>query len=287
MAKAHRDIAASVRQRLLNLARKTGRVFDVVLVNYGLERLIHRLSLSPHRDRFILKGGMLVTLWTDDDHRVTRDADFLGYGALEEERLITDFKEILGIKTDDGLRYDVGVLSAVQIREEHEYGGFRLKTFAYLGTTRIPITIDVGFGDAVADPSYTIDYPSLLDMPSSNVRAYPPATVIAEKFHAITTLGLANGRMKDFYDLWAIPSATPVEPTDLDAAIRATFERRATVIPTDRPVGLSQVFVDDERKSQQWTAYINSIGLEGLALGEVVESIWSYLGPACARISLT
>ena len=285
MAKAVKNLAASIRQRLLNLSREQGRVFEVVLVAYGLERLIYRLSISTHRDNFVLKGGMLVTLWTAHEKRVTRDADFLGHGDASEDHLKTVFAEFLSQGLDDGLVFDTEALSAQAITQEQEYGGVRLKTIAHLGQTRIPITIDIGFGDAMTQSDYTIDYPSLLEMPTANVRAYPPVTVIAEKFQAIVALGLANSRMKDYYDLWAINNVQVIEPHALDAAIRATFERRETAIPQKVPVGLSAEFVRDVQKLQQWGAYADSIDLDNLSLDIVVEMIWSYLGPACKRLN--
>jgi len=251
VAKVPKNLAASVRQRLLNLSRKQGRIFDVVLVTYGLERLIYRLSVSEYRDQFILKGGMLVTLWIEDESRVTRDADFLGVGDTSEDHLKSVFRKLLALDVEDGLVFDVDGLTAETIKEEQEYGGIRLKTIAYLGTTRIPITVDIGFGDAVTDRDYTIVYPSLLDMPTAAVRAYPPATVIAEKFHAIVTLGLANSRMKDYYDLWAMHNTRLIDTKDLAVAIRATFEHRGTGIPGQVPAGLSNSFVSDDQKSQQ------------------------------------
>jgi predicted nucleotidyltransferase component of viral defense system len=285
MAKAPRNLAASVRQRLLNLSREEGRVFDVVLVTYGLERLIYRLSVSDYQDRFILKGGMLVTLWISDDSRITRDADFLGTGDASEERLKSVFANILSLEADDGLVFDVDGLTAETIREEQEYGGIRLKTIAYLGKMRIPITVDIGFGDALTDRNYTIDYPSLLDMPLATVRAYPPATVVAEKFQAIVALGLVNNRMKDYYDLWAIHNSQRIKVKELDAAIQATFERRGTDIPREIPIGLSDDFVNDEQKIRQWRAYVASIDLKGLSLDTVVDAIWSYIAPACERLT--
>ena len=152
MARQPVNLAKSVKDRLLNLARAEGKVFDVVLVRFALERLLYRLSLSEHRDRFVLKGGMLVTIWLDDDNRVTRDADFLGHGDADADQLVVDFREIMNVAADDGLVFDLDNLSATAIREEMEYGGTRLKTVAYLEKTRIPITIDIGFGDAMADP---------------------------------------------------------------------------------------------------------------------------------------
>lgn len=285
MAKTPTNMAKSVKDRLLNIARQEGRVFDVLLVRFALERLLYRLSISEHRDRFVLKGGMLVTAWVDDDNRVTRDADFLGHGDPDPKRLAADFREIMAIESDDGLVFDLDALAAKAIREEMEYGGTRLKTAAYLEKTRIPVTIDIGFGDAMADATQQLDYPTLLDLPAPNVRAYPPATVIAEKFQAMVALGVLNGRMKDYYDLWAIPRALEIADDDLDAAISATFERRQTAIPTERPPGLSAEMVDDEVKQRQWRAYAASVELEGVSLESIVDTVWGLVGPSCARIA--
>lgn len=284
MAKAPANMAKSVKDRLLNIARQEGRVFDVVLVRFALERLLYRLSVSGHRDRFVLKGGMLVIVWVEDDNRVTRDADFLGHGDPDPERLAADFREIMAIESEDGIVFDLEALTATAIREEMEYGGTRLKTAAYLEKTRIPVTIDIGFGDAMADATQQLDYPTLLDLPAPNVRAYPPATVIAEKFQAIIALGVLNGRMKDYYDLWAIPRALDIDADDLDAAITTTFARRQTAIPMERPPGLSAEMVNDEGKQRQWHAYATSVELENVSLELIVEEIWKLVGPSCARI---
>ncbi|MCK6105623.1 nucleotidyl transferase AbiEii/AbiGii toxin family protein [Brevundimonas sp. EYE_349] len=284
MAKTPTNMAKSVKDRLLNIARQEGRVFDVLLVRFALERLLYRLSVSEHRERFVLKGGMLVTVWVEDDNRVTRDADFLGHGDPDPERLAADFREIMAIESDDGLVFDLDALAATAIREEMEYGGTRLKTSAYLEKTRIPVTIDIGFGDAMADATQQLDYPTLLDLPAPNVRAYPPTTVIAEKFQAMVALGVLNGRMKDYYDLWAIPRALEISDADLDAAITATFERRQTAIPMERPPGLSAEMVNDETKQRQWRAYAASVELENVSLESIIDKVWGLVGPSCARI---
>lgn len=285
MAKAPVNIAKSVKDRLLNIARREGRVFDLVLVRFALERLLYRLSVTEHRDRFILKGGMLVTVWIDDDNRVTRDADFLGHGDPDPERLIADFRQIMAGEGDDGLVFDLDALSAEVIREEMEYGGVRLKTAAYLERTRIPVTIDIGFGDAMADATQHLDYPTLLDLPAPQVRSYPPASVIAEKFQAMVALGVINGRMKDYYDLWAIPRAIEIAPNDLDAAIRATLERRETAVPSERPPGLSSEMSEDSAKQRQWRANAASLELENLSLEAVIDAVWDLVGPSCDRLS--
>lgn len=284
MAKTPTNLAQSVKDRLLNIARQEGRAFDVLLVRFALERLLYRLSVSEHRDRFVLKGGMLVTVWVEDDNRVTRDADFLGHGDPDPDRLAADFRGIMAIESDDGLVFDFDALAATPIREEMEYGGTRLKTSAYLEKTRVPVTIDIGFGDAMADATQQLDYPTLLDLPAPSVRAYPPATVIAEKFQAMVVLGVLNGRMKDYYDLWAIPRALEIGAGDLDAAIAATFERRQTAVPTERPPGLSAEMVNDETKQRQWRAYAASLELENVSLESIIAEVWGLVGPSCARI---
>jgi predicted nucleotidyltransferase component of viral defense system len=279
------NLAASVKQRLLNIARAQGQVFDVVLVRFALERLLYRLSISDYRDRFILKGGMLVTMWVEDDNRVTRDCDFLGHGDSSEEGLKKAFAEIMALDGGDGLSFDAERLSVTAIREDMEYGGTRLRTVAYLERTRIPVTLDIAFGDALADTPRELSYPTLLDMEAPRIRTYPPATVIAEKFQAMVALGIANGRMKDYYDLWAIPKTVAISDAELDAAIAATFARRETPIPTERPPGLSADFTGDETKRRQWRAYADSIELKSVSLEEIVEAIWALVGPCCERLA--
>ena len=285
MAKPPKDIAASVRQRLLNLARQEGHVFDVVLVAFGLERLVYRLSVSDYRDRFVLKGGMLVTLWTADTGRFTRDIDFLAFGSNEEAALKEAFSTILAIEGGDGLIYDAANLTAAPIREDQVYGGMRLRTTAYLGATQIPITVDLGFGDALGDPKYQIDYASLLDFPAASIRAYSPATVIAEKFQAVVALGIANSRMKDLYDLWTLPKAVEIDSRELADTIRGTFNRRETAIPTTCPIGLSPEFSTELGKETQWRAYSSGTTPEGKPLAEVTAEIWSWMEPACQPAS--
>lgn len=285
MADGRRTSAASIRQRLLDIARAEGRVHEVVLVRYAFERLLYRLSISAHRDRFALKGGMLVTQWINGGNRETRDADFLGFGESAIDKLRVTFAEIMSTQADDSLEFDVGALRADQIREGMEYEGVRLRTTAYLEKTRVPVTVDVGFGDAVAPKLEPMNYPSLLGMQEPNIQAYPPAAVIAEKFQAMVAIGAINGRMKDYHDLWAIPSAIEILSADLDAAIAATFERRRTVIPSDRPEGLSRAFADDPAKQRQWHNYAESIGLDSVTLVEVVEAVWDLVGPSCTRLT--
>jgi predicted nucleotidyltransferase component of viral defense system len=285
MVDRSKNVAASIKGRLLNIARAQGRGLDILLVRFALERLLFRLSRSPHRNNYILKGGMLVTQWLDHDNRETRDMDFLGFGTDDQEAIRVIFSEIMAVDADDGLVFDIEALAASPIREEIEYGGIRRKTSAYLERTRIPVTLDIGFGDALADPGQSIDYPSLLGMEQPNIRSYPPEAVIAEKFQAVVALGLTNGRMKDFYDLWAVPQTQPLAPAALDAAIAATFERRGTAIPLECPTGLSTAMSQDAQTRRRWLAYVSSLDLAVPDFGDTLEAIWAMLRQSCERLA--
>lgn len=254
-----RNIGASVRQRLLNLARERGQPMELLLTRYALERLLHRLSLSRQRERFVLKGAMLLTTWFDEPHRATRDLDLLGFGEPAHEALLRTFREIMAIEADDGVTFDLDGLQIEAIREEVEYGGSRLRTTAALAGARIPITVDIGFGDAVEPGVEDIDLPVLLDMPSPHLRAYPPEAVIAEKLHAMVALGRANSRMKDYYDVWMLTSLFELEPVRLRRAIVATFARRKTDVPSVVPDGLSDAFAADPAKRRQWDAFAQNL----------------------------
>lgn len=285
MAERRTNMAASVKARLLNLARAQGRGFDVILVRFALERLLFRLSRTQYRNSYILKGGMLVSQWLDHDNRETRDIDFLGFGPDSPDAVKAIFAEIMSIDAEDGLVFDIGALTALTIREEMEYGGIRLRTSAYLERTRVPVTLDIGFGDALADASQHIQYPSILGMERPDIRSYPPAAVMAEKFQAVVALGLANGRMKDFYDLWAVPQTLPLDDAELDAALATTFARRSTPIPIERPIGLSLDMAEDPAAQQRWRAYVASLDLPNVALGEVLGEIWATFSVSCARLT--
>jgi predicted nucleotidyltransferase component of viral defense system len=275
-----RNIGASVRQRLLNLAHARGQPMELLLTRYALERLLHRLSLSPHRERFVLKGAMLLVTWFNEPHRATRDIDLLGFGDAAEDALLATFREIMAVELDDGVSFDLKGLKIEAIREELEYGGSRLRTTAALAGARIPITVDIGFGDAVEPGVEDIDLPVL---PSPHLRAYPPETVIAEKFHAMVILGRANSRMKDYYDVWMLTSAFELDPVRMRRAIVATFARRKTVVPAEIPDGLSEAFAADSGKERQWDAFARNLSGPipgfGLVVSELRQKLRAFLVP--------
>lgn len=271
------NIGASVRARLLNLARETGQPFDVLLTRYVLERLLYRLSSSRHTDRFVLKGAMLLTTWLPHTSRGTRDLDLLAFGESSEDRVLGIFRNIVAIDANDGVVFDPDSLQGSRIREDLEYGGLRLRGTAKLGGARIAIVIDIAFGDSVEPGLETIDYPVLLDQPSPKLRAYAPETVIAEKFQAMVALGRANSRMKDFYDVWALSTTFTFDPERLARAIRATFARRNTAIPVEKPDALTEAFSADSAKQRQWTAFIADIIDAPRELRQVIVDIEPFL----------
>jgi predicted nucleotidyltransferase component of viral defense system len=280
-AGGRKNLAASVRQRLLDLAKRRGEDFGFVLLRYGLERLLYRLGRSRHADRFVLKGAMLFPLWSGSSHRATRDIDLLGYGSPDLSRLEEVFREIADMPGDDGIEYLAGTVRAVPIREDAIYDGIRVTLEAELAVARLPIQVDVGFGDAVTPAPREADYPTLLAMPAPHLRVYPREPVIAEKLHAMVDLGVANSRMKDFYDVWFLSKSFEFEGAMLLSAVRATFTRRGTDVPTTAPVALTATFAQDAGKRMQWTAFAKRGRLltSPTALEEVVERIGAFLGP--------
>ena len=275
-----KNIGASVRVPLLQRSREDRTDFQILLMRYALERLLYRLSRSDHRNRFVLKGAMLFATWVQAPFRPTRDLDLLGYGENSPDAIHDAFGAILALPVDDdGVVFDVEGLDAAPIREDVEYGGVRIRTQATIDGARIPIQVDVGFGDAITPGSIEIDYPALLDAPAPRLRAYPVETVVAEKLHAIATRGIANSRLKDYYDLWLIAETFELERVSLAAAVRQTFARRQTTLPPAKPTGLSDAYV--ETWSGQWRTFL---GRERMAaapeqLATVVADLGLFLLP--------
>ena len=279
MRKPVQNIGASVRARLLNLAKERNQPFELLLIRYTLERLLYRLSTSKHRERFALKGAMLMRHWLDDPHRPTRDLDLLGFGDSDPELTLKIFREICAVKADDAVVFDVDGLVVDRIRDESGYSGLRLKTYATVDGARVRVVIDIGYGDATEPGLNDIELPVLLDQPAPNLRAYPYETVIAEKFQAMVALGLANSRLKDFYDIWILAQTCDFKDGRLAQAIAATFARRKTEIPTERPDGLTLAFASDPTKQQQWNGFVEEVAVNPGPLVDVVEALAAFLLP--------
>ena len=282
MTRKPRDIAASVRQRLLNLSRERKEDFQAVLTRYGIERLLYRLARSPHGDDFVLKGAMLFALWTSEPHRATWDLDLLGRGTIEVARLANVFREVCELSVDDdGLTFEAKSVRGERIREDLEYEGVRIHLGARLGVARISIQVDIGFGDAVTPRPRKVAFPTLLTFPSPELKAYSREPVVAEKFQAMVVLGMGNSRMKDFYDVWALARGFDFDGATLSKSFKATFERRRTPLPAEAPLALSTSFADDRIKQTQWKAFIRKgrLLIETPPLPGITEVLCGFLLP--------
>jgi predicted nucleotidyltransferase component of viral defense system len=272
------NLAASIRARLLNLAKERGEDFSLTLNRYAVERYLYRLAQSSWRDNFLLKGALLFDLWFGEPHRPTRDADFLGFGSDDMKALAATVAEVCSIPAADGIEFDVSSITIAEIREDARYGGLRVRLTGILDTARCSVQLDVGYGDAVTPGPDEADYPTLLsDLPAPRLRVYPRATVAAEKLEAIVSLGMANSRMKDFFDIRALAREGKIDPTILAAAIAATFARRGTPLPTDTPLGLSDSFARDAGKLAQWKAFLGRNRLAAPALHEVIDEVRGFV----------
>ena len=200
--------------------------------------------------------------WFDEPFRATRDLDLLGHGDPAPEAVLDVFKEVLGQRHPDGVLFDMDAVRVSRIRQENEYGGLRIRATADIGGARIAVNVDVGFGDAIEPAAEWLDYPVLLDMPAPRLRGYARETVVAKKFQAMVALGMANSRMKDYYDLWILSQAPEIDRSRLAGAISATFARRRTVIPDAVPDGLTPEFAEDAVKRQQWEAFKRDLGID-------------------------
>ena len=286
MKKTVVNLPASVRQRLLNLATECKEDFGLVLSRYGLERFLYRLSTSPHRDLFVLKGALLLQVWTGETYRPTRDLDLLGKGMenLSYQKVISEVcsQDV----EDDGLSFLSKTIRVESIRDEEAYEGVRVLLEGRLGSVGIPLQIDVGFGDVIVPAPEDLEFPTLLNSPAPKLKAYSKESVVAEKFEAIVKLGMANSRMKDFYDLWMLAQRFQFEGATLAAAIEATFATRKTVVPISLPLALQMDFYKLPSKQMQWKAFLRKSGLKAdSSLEETIQVIREFVMPVIEGIS--
>ncbi|MCY4034855.1 MAG: nucleotidyl transferase AbiEii/AbiGii toxin family protein [Hyphomicrobiales bacterium] len=284
MKDRHKNIAQSVRDRLRTLANRKHLSYNHVLIRYVLERLLYRLSESPQQNNFALKGGMLLAIWMTDPFRMTMDIDLLGYGNSRADELQEAFRNIMDTPVaNDGVVFDINSVNIKPIREQQDYRGFRIKASAFIGSERIPVQIDIGFGDAVTPSPEEHKYPTLLDTPAPHLKTYPRETVVAEKLEAIVIFGIGNSRMKDYYDLFFLSRHFPFDGQTLSQAIQATFERRRTELPNVVPPALSQNFGMSTDAMEQWKVFLQKTHLLIAAappdLANVVKEIEKFVMP--------
>ena len=282
-----KDVAASIRARLANEARKSGRPFQEVLTHFTLERFLYRLSRSPHADRFVLKGGLLLRAWEGPQSRATRDADLLGRGDPSIEEMVRTMQEVCATDVEpDGLRFDPAAVRGDRTRPDEEYQGVQLHLVGHLGQARTPFKVDVGFGDAVVPGPVEFEYPTILDLPAPRLRGYTRESVVAEKFQAMVSLGEVNSRFKDFFDVWFLAQRFPFDAVGLCAALRATFTRRGTEL-TRTPLPLTDAFAQDEARQAQWGAFLRRTALQGAPprFAEVVSGLRRFLQPLVTALA--
>ena len=266
-----KNIGASVRTRINNKAKEDKVNTLFLLTRYALERMLYRLSVSEHRDSFLLKGALLFDLWYDVPLRPTRDIDLLGFGMAEIPHLLKVFEDLCAIEVEDGIKFEATSIKAEEIRKEANYSGTRVTLIGTIDGAKCTVQIDVGYGDAVTPAPEIATYPVMLkDMPAPELRVYPRYSVIAEKFEAIVSLGIANSRMKDYFDLWVLLRNATLDSAILEQAVHATFKRRGTALQTDTPVGLSDQFSLDKSRVDLWDAFVGRNKLKAESLPDTV-----------------
>jgi len=282
-----KDIAASVRQRLLNRAKETDRPFNELLQYYAMERFLYRLSKSRYSDNFVLKGALMLTVWEAPLTRPTMDIDFLGQIDNDIETLISVIKAICSQKVEpDGITFDLTSVTGASITRDADYEGVRIRFHGSLGTARFTIQLDIGFGDVVIPAPTSFEYPTILDLPAPKLRGYSKESTIAEKFEAMAKLGALNSRMKDFFDIWLLSRQFDFEGDRLAAAIEKTFSTRGTDIQSE-PIALTNSFAEDPAKVAQWRGFIRKNRLTNIPQDfvDVIEAIAVFLGPVAKTLA--
>lgn len=258
-----KNIPASVSERLKNVAKKSGKSLDTLLLLYFQERFLYRLSISNYRDKFILKGGLFLFSQTQFKARPTKDVDFLARQIANELDILREsFVTICSIDVpSDGIMFQLDEMTTERIKEDADYEGVRVKVTALLGRMRKSLQFDIGFGDVVVPKPQLIDYPVLLDMATPQVQAYSKESVISEKFEAMITLSVMNSRMKDFYDIYILLTTNDFDGRILYEAVFETFQQRGTVLEKEHPLFIAN-FAEDESRTKQWLAFVRRLGID-------------------------
>jgi predicted nucleotidyltransferase component of viral defense system len=281
-----KDVAASVRQRLSNNAKETGRPFQEVLQYFAMERFLYRLSKSPHADKFILKGALMLSAWHAPVSRPTKDIDLLARMKNKVSVILPVMRDVCNQEVEpDGLTFDADTLQGAAIKEDADYEGIRIVFKAYLQNARLQMQIDMGFGDVVFPAPTETEYPTILDYPPPKLRAYSRETAIAEKFEAMVKLGHVNSRMKDFYDIWLLSRQFDFDGQTLATAVTKTFANRHTPV-SSQPAALTAAFATDPAKITQWRGFLRKSRLKGVPeeLTTIVDAMRGLLLPLVKAI---
>ncbi|MDN5848920.1 MAG: nucleotidyl transferase AbiEii/AbiGii toxin family protein [Nitrococcus sp.] len=275
------NIAASVHQRLLNKARERGRPFNELLQYFAMERFLYRLSKSDHADKFVLKGALMFTAWQAPVTRPTMDIDLLGITDNSVDAIIAVVRDMCRQEVEpDGLVFDAADVEGERIVEEADYAGVRVRFRGMLGTARVTMQVDIGFGDVVVPKPEAADYPTILYLPAPRLRGYSRESAVAEKFEAMVKLGVLNSRVKDFFDIWLLSRQFDFDGRAMAQALTETFVTRGTTVPAE-PVALTGDFGNDTGRQAQWQAFIRRSRLQNVpnSFAEIVEAVAVFLGP--------
>ena len=258
MKKEVKNIKASVKARLQNKAKETNRPFAEVLQYYGMERFLYRFSKSKYANKFVLKGALLFTVWQIPERRITLDIDFLAHFDNKVANIEKVMRDVCNVTVDpDGLIFDAKTVKGQKIKDDADYEGVRVKFVGFLDRSRIPMQIDVGFGDIVYPKTKMIDYPVILDFPKPHLKGYPAESVISEKFEAMIKLGLLNSRMKDFYDIWLMMRQFDFNGADIAEALKKTFKHRKTDLPERKPLFAEEIYDEKSDRQTLWMAFLS------------------------------
>jgi hypothetical protein len=281
-----KNVAASVRQRLSDLAKSTGRPFQEVAQYYAMERWLFRLAQSKHAERFVLKGALMMTAWGASATRPTRDIDLLGHMTSSIDAVTNTIRDVCRQAVEaDGVSFDPDSITGIVIKEDADYEGVRVLFRGSLENMVLPMQIDVGFGDAVVPVPAPITYPTLLDHPAPLLRGYRQETAIAEKFEAMTKLGLLNSRMKDFFDIFLLSRQFDFDGEVLRSAIETTFRHRGTTVSPE-PTAFTTAFASDASKVSQWQGFLRKSKILNTPtdLATIIAGIAMFLSPPAAAI---
>lgn len=278
------NVAASVRSRLTSLSTQQGQDLNDLILLYTLEGFLRRVAHSPHYERLVLKGGLLLFSMSAALGRTTRDLDLMGIHLhIDQTAVVALIRELCvqPLSEDDGLRFDPDNIETEIILEEGDYQGVRAKLYAYLGRARSRVVIDIAAGDPIVPGPQQLSFPTLLGKESLTVKAYSVESLIAEKFHALALRGLRTSRLKDCYDLWALSRQHTFDGALLQQAIQATFAARDLAFTPELPIILTSAFAEDEQKQRQWTAFRTgkNVVAAPASLAEALAPVIAFLKP--------
>lgn len=261
--KKPQNVTASRQQLIMNQSRQMNVPYEMLLRRYAFDRFLKRLTMSEYERNLILKGALALNAYTETGSRPSKDIDFLGAN-LTAEKILPIISEIANVKLDqdDGIHFDVSTFKSEPIQTKHEEAGVRVTGIARMGNIRIPLKIEVSFGHIVTPEPNMVTIPALLeDGGPTTILAYTRETILAEKFEAMVKLGFGNTRIKDFYDIRLLMRTQNLDGEVAVAALRNTFTKRKTKLPTEPPIVFSEEFIKTSGE-KQWKSFISKLGIQ-------------------------